>query len=385
MSVKKNITNQRKTIQEYIQSIIGDTMHAKRVLSLSNAVEGVMHAASLALSTIGKALAVAQGINTKHAIKQLDRFFSNKKIYLDRFFSHWILFLVGSRKEIIVALDWTDFDSDNHSTLSLNLLTKHGRATPLMWKTYIKNEMTDKRNAYEDIMLYFLQSCLPDDCSVTILADRGFQDTAFFYYLNKLGFNYVIRIKNNITMRVGLISKTTREWLSPSGKARIYKNVYLTKANFPVSAVVCVHDKKMKGAWFLATNLDNSMSKKIINLYSRRFTIEENFRDIKDLRFGMGLSSVKIVKPERRDRILIASAIATSLLSILGAAGEALGFDRLLKSNTVKTRTHSLLTQGAFYFQAMINYTDEKLLNLVNKFTELIDEHLVFKDLFGWV
>jgi hypothetical protein len=200
-------------------------MHVKRILSLGNAVEGIMHASSLALSVVGKALAMAQGLDPKHAVKQLDRFFSNKKIHLDIFFKNWVLFLIGDRKEIIVALDWTEFDKDDQSTLALTLLTKHGRATPLLWKTYIKSEMKGNRNYCEDVMLFFLKSCLPDDVIVTVLADRGFGDTAFFVYLKKLGFDYVIRIKSNISMTVGTVSKATKEWLSPSGNARVMAQI----------------------------------------------------------------------------------------------------------------------------------------------------------------
>ena len=57
----------------------------------------------------------------------------------------------------------------------------------------------------------------------------------------------------------------------------------------------------------------------------------------KDLRFGMGLSSTRIGEPMRRDRLLLVSAFATALLTLLGAVGEkSLGMDRLLKSNTSK-------------------------------------------------
>jgi hypothetical protein len=65
-------------------------------------------------------------------------------------------------------------------------------------------------------------------------------------------------------------------------------------------------------------------------------------RDIKDLRFGMGLGVTRIGEPTRRDRLLLINAFAMVLLTMLGAAGESLGMDRLLKSNTSKIRTHSL-------------------------------------------
>jgi hypothetical protein len=86
-----------------------------------------------------------------------------------------------------------------------------------------------------------------------------------------------------------------------------------------------------------------------VKLYSKRFTIEESFRDQKNLRFGMGLSETRIGTPERRDRMLLVSAMATALLTILGAAGEAIGIDKYLKTNTVTHRTLSLLNQGLFH------------------------------------
>ena len=54
------------------------------------------------------------------------------------------------------------------------------------------------------------------------------------------------------------------------------------------------------------------------------------------------VSSMHVSRPDRRDRLLLVSALAISVLSLLGAAGERIGYDRWLKANTVKRRTHSL-------------------------------------------
>jgi hypothetical protein len=53
----------------------------------------------------------------------------------------------------------------------------------------------------------------------------------------------------------------------------------------------------------------------------------------------MGLSSTHIKDPARRDRLLMLAAFAQGLLTLLGAANAACGFDRYLKANTVKKRT----------------------------------------------
>jgi hypothetical protein len=65
-----------------------------------------------------------------------------------------------------------------------------------------------------------------------------------------------------------------------------------------------------------------------MTLYGKRWSIECGLRDTKDLRFGMGMSAVHVSTPARRDRLWLLNACAIALLTLLGAAGEALGYDR---------------------------------------------------------
>lgn len=81
-----------------------------------------------------------------------------------------------------------------------------------------------------------------------------------------------------------------------------------------------------------------------------RWKIETQFRDTKDLHFGMGLSETSIKDCQQQDRLLFITALAVMILTLLGAAGEKLGMDRQMKVNTVKHRTHSLFRQGCYYY-----------------------------------
>ena len=173
-------------IQNYLDGIFAEDLHAKRVTSLANGTLGVMTGASLAVSIIGQSLAQARGLLSKHAIKQVDRLLSNQGIVVWDMFAPWVAEVVGQRKTIVVAMDWTDFDADDQTTLALNLVTNHGRATPLLWLTVLKDELKDKRNDYEDLCLARLAEVLPEGVAVTILADRGFGDTKLFAYLETL-------------------------------------------------------------------------------------------------------------------------------------------------------------------------------------------------------
>jgi hypothetical protein len=86
----------------------------------------------------------------------------------------------------------------------------------------------------------------------------------------------------------------------------------------------------------------------------------------------MGMAEIRIAEPERRDRLLLISAFAMALLTMLGTAGESLGMDRLLKSNTSKTRTHSLFRQGCMLYELIPNMPEHRLLPLMQRFTEML-------------
>jgi hypothetical protein len=152
------------------------------------------------------------------------------------------------------------------------------------------------------------------------------------------------------------------------GRARTLRDARVTETGQQVGAVVCVHAKGMKQPWCLATGQREATAATLVNHYARRWTIEPQVRDTKDLQFGMGLSSTRIGEPMRRDRLLLISAFATVLLTLLGGVGESLGMDRLLKSNTSKTRTHSLFRQGCRLYDLIPNMPEPRLLPLMQKF-----------------
>jgi hypothetical protein len=360
-------------VRRFLDGVFARHVHAKRIESLANGTLGVMTGASLAVAMIGHALAQARGLLTKHAVKQVDRLLSNAGVSPWELFARWVPEAVGDRKEIVVALDWTDFDADGQATLAFNLVTRHGRATPLMWLTMLKDELAGRRNDIEDACLARLADLLPAATKTTILADRGFGDRKLFDYLTKLGFAYVIRFRGDI--RVGAAAGENRPaaaWVGKGGRARHLRGASVTAAAQPVGAVVCVHAKNMKEPWCLAASNADAPAREIVNLYAKRWTIEPSFRDTKDLRFGMGLAAVRIGDPQRRDRLLLLNAFAVLRLTLLGEAGEALGMDRHLKVNTAKRRTHSLFRQGCMLYDLIPTMPETRLQPLIEKFSEML-------------
>ena len=172
-------------------------------------------------------------------------------------------------------------------------------------------------------------------------------------------------------------------WVGQGGRARKLRDATLTAAQCPVGAVVCVHARDMTEPWCLVASDATATAPQIIKLYSKRWRVEPGFRDTKDLRFGMGLSTVHIGDPQRRDRLLLLNAFAVVLLTRLGAAGESLGMDRHPKSNTVKTRSHSLFHQGCMLYDLTPNMPEHRLRPLVERYAGLLQQARVSTDTFA--
>ena len=379
----RNAIDPRK-VHEFLAAVFEEDLHAQRVFSLATGVVGVMHAAAASIHAIGIGLAAATGRETKHAIKQVDRLLSNRGVKVWELFEPWVRFVLGDRDEAVVALDWTEFAADAQSTIALHLITTHGRATPLMWLTVEKQYLEGRRNEYEDRLLERLREIVPLDVKVTVLADRGFGDQKLYAGLRDIGFDYVIRFREGI--KVTSADGETRaaaDWVGSNGQARLLRDARVTNTKSTVPAVVCTKAKAMKDAWCLASSRTDQTAAQIVKLYGRRFTIEESFRDTKDLKFGLGLSATHIGTPARRDRLLLLVAAAQALLTLLGAAAEDEELDRHTKASTVKRRTHSLYRQGCIWYQLLPTLREDWLLRLMRRFGELVTQHAVFSELFG--
>lgn len=363
-------------ISRVLSPIFVHLFHPKQLQALINLVVGSLHAGSLGVSAIGRGLAVACKLSDKSAIKQVDRFLSNPCFDLNKVSHAWIPYAVkryGST-ELFVNIDWTDFADTDQTTLVAALQTWQGRSIVLMSKTVKKSELKGQRNQHEDDFLMELKRHIPAGHEVTIIADRGFADQNYFRFIREtVGFHYLIRFKEgtNVTNKLG-VTKDAAKWVGPRGRMTVLKGGSITECQTPVETIVCVQDKKMKDAWCLACSRDDLSGQQIKKIYGQRFSEEETFRDIKDIRYGLGLSWSKVKSPDRRDRLMFVAAITHTLLMMLGEAGEDCGLDRTLKVNSTAKRTLSLFRQGLLWFQRLTILTAEKRKKLLSSFQKIL-------------
>ena len=369
-----------KQAHAFVDELFGQDMHAARVTSLANATTGALQSAALSIHAIGRGLAAVKGLVDKHAIKQVDRCIGNEAIDVGATTASWTLQLLSEPEEAWVNIDWTEFDKDDHSMLVLSLQTTHGRAIPLMWKTVRKSTIAGKRNDIEDKLLLRFRDAVPADVRVIIVGDRGFGDQRFYAWLpEELNFDYVLRIRGDIlvTSKSGECRQAAA-WVGKGGRMRALDGALVTKDESRVGRFIAVRDKAMADSWCLVVSSVEWTGSEVKKRYGKRFSCEETFRDVKDLRFGLGMKWNRVPNPERRDRLMLVATLAIALLTLLGTAGEACGLDRLLKSNPSKKRTMSLFRQGLRWYELIPNMPAARLRKLMKAYDEVLREHPFF-------
>jgi hypothetical protein len=255
--------------------------------------------------------------------------------------------MVGPRPRVEVALDWTDFDHDDHSTLSVSLITRGRRAIPLVWQTIPKSELKGNQKFFEQVLLMALFAVIPRRVKVIVVADRGFGDVRQYDFIRaELRWDFVIRYRKDIHVGYHGQMMPSSALVPARGQVRIIRGTVLTKRKVGPYTVVICQASGMKGPWCLATSLVDASPREVVRIYGRRFQCEETFRDLKDRRYGYGLRFTRIKDSSRRDRCILAFVLAYVVQTVLGVLSERLGLDRHLRANTESRRTHSLFRQG---------------------------------------
>jgi len=118
----------------------------------------------------------------------------------------------------------------------------------------------------------------------------------------------VIRFRGNISVTDNKgETRKAHDWVGKNGRSRTLRQAKVTAKSYEVPMVVCTKAKKMKQAWCIVASNTNLSAGEVIRWYAKRWGCEPQFRDIKDIHFGMGLSETSIRSVERRDRLLLIS------------------------------------------------------------------------------
>ena len=299
------------------------------------------------------------------ALTRLYRFLRNER------FDNWLLTeqmlrLVGKdQKCLLLALDWTCWQ-DRFSVLTASACIGT-RSIPVASSACIKRNLARSQNLWEETFLRLMVDRLrAAGVSAIWLCDRGFHRVAWLKRLVELEQHFVVRLQRDVTVHLADRVCLLKGLEIKPGERRDFGFVHLRADEAVRVRLIGVWAKEAKEVWWLATDLTNAISK-VASYYDRRMGIEEQFRDVKGVRFGMKLKWTQFTRAEFVERMYLLVGMALLLWTSVGRAVEDEEPKVRLQSKTKGARL-SLARIGSYYWQKM-----SKQLRLTAQF---VREHL---------
>lgn len=299
------------------------------------------------------------------ALTRLYRFLRNER------FDNWLLteqmlrLTAPPAGRLLLALDWTSWQ-DRFSVLTASVCTGT-RAVPVAVSACVKANLARSQNLWEETFLRLVVDRLrAARVEAVWLCDRGFHRVAWLGRLAEFEQAFVVRLTRDVTVHLPGGACLLKSLALAEGERRDLGWVWVRSDRWVRVRLIGVWAAGAKEVWWLATNLENRVSK-VVAYYDRRMGIEEQFRDTKGHRFGVKLRWTQFTRPEFVERIYLLVGVALLLWTTVGHAVEESEPKVRLVSRTKGARL-SLVRVGAYYWQQM-----SKKLKLTASF---VREHL---------
>jgi hypothetical protein len=355
-----------QSILEWVAAVTSNLLPSQSA-ALAALVAAAVRCERVNLAQLGRKMAGA--VAAKYTTRRAWRFTCNPRVEVADAMAGVIDRIARRRrkKRLIVSFDWTDVRSF-HTLMAAACIG--GRAVPLLWASYSTPALKRSQNALEERLLRRLGALLPPSARVVILADRGFGRAEWAAVCQELGFRYVVRIKPDVTVACPRYRGVLRKYPTRKGMAHVLRGVDYRKDRRVKHNVVVRWrrdlPKKRDEPWYLMTDLDDR-AERLCELYGRRMSVEELFRDHKSKRNGQSLRDTRFRHADRFDRFLLAVALAYILLVGLGLQAK-LDHDPSAWCTNRRAHECSAYTIG----RAMLdrtNYPPDDLLRMVRSAT----------------
>src|ERR1700730_8629569 len=217
--------------------------------------------------------------------------------------------------QYLLLLD--DTQQTTRCTLSTLALAYGGRSLPLAWCRWSGK----LHGAYwQKIDQLFDQAArvLPPQVHPVVVADRGVASPALIHLVEKHGWDYLLRVTNDVTMR--LTEQPRRvlhlgQLLNGAGGPAVQLTGLIFQKKRVWAHALAIWRRGHQEPWLLVSSLD--LGERLAELYARRsMHVEALFRDAKSGGFELELS--RVLRAERSQRLLLGIMLAIWCAVLLG-------------------------------------------------------------------
>ena len=196
-------------------------------------------------------------------------------------------------------------------------------------------------------------SCFPPEFRPLLILDRGYARVALLIQLRQEGIPFLCRAKRSVMVYLqGQIKgQTLGRFKIKPGQIRRYAVLYHSQKKEPLDLII-YFGKGYKEPWYLLVPSGTSLKvEEIVELYAKRMSIEQGFRDWKTHLGARGLVFYGDNPAPRLTRLLLAFSLSYLLCLALGSTEEAEAVRAFVEIKRHKprhgtTRTLSVLSVG---------------------------------------
>jgi hypothetical protein len=201
----------------------------------------------------------------------------------------------SSGRCLVIAVDWVDVGPYKVLKAAVPL---RGRAVPILFAAYPEWKLWKSQNSFEEGFFRLLASLLSARTWAIVLADAGFPRAELVPVLTGLGMNHVIRANTGACFSSEKFSGRLSEHGVREGGHRDLDWGLYTKTRPVERRVIVRWERGYEDPLILGTDLAWSW-RKVVEVFKLRMSIEELFRDEKNIRYGWGLRQMKVSTSSR--------------------------------------------------------------------------------------
>ncbi len=207
-------------------------------------------------------------------------------------------------------------------TLLMGLVFE-GRVLPVAFSCFTYRTIQKSQNILEHALIVAVMSCFPVESRPLLIMDRGYARVTLLQHLLQEGIPFLVRAKKNVLVYYQGQAKALNRFCAKTGKIQCYSVLYHSKKKIPLRLII-FRGKGYQETWYLLIPREIPLSpKEIVDLYARRMSIEQGFRDWKTHLGVRGLVFYCENPAPRLTRLLLAFSLSYLLCLALGASGDA--------------------------------------------------------------
>jgi len=304
------------------------------------------------LSKAALARCLPLGTGPKEREQRLYRFLGNNRLTPELLIPLHVVLACGTklRERLPMILDQTTLRGIE--TLLIGLVFE-GRVLPIAFSCFMKPLIHKSQNILEHSLILAAMSCFPVEFRPLLILDRGYARVSLFIHLREEGIPFLCRAKRSVMVYLPGQTKgqTLGRFKIKPGQILRYSVLYHSQQKEALDLII-YFGKGYKEPWYLLVPSATSLTaEEIVELYAKRMSIEQGFRDWKTHLGVRGLIFYGDNPAPRLTRLLLAFSLSYLLCLALGSTEEALAVRAFveIQRRTPRhgtTRTLSVLSIG---------------------------------------